>query len=394
MRSAEKVERFLRLRFGLEDDGILAKPVPFRLADDKTGIDIEGWQTSVYHPALEALALRSRHHGLIVAPNTYLSSFAYNLIASWDYYFDGNEHWKTDPAHRLARALRLHFKKFFAEQILRRTHNLFGIAIFLETLLYEEEIMYPVLAKIAGAHFALEKASHPSKEQLQVIANWMTGLVLRHELGHVFDDEIDNFRDAVLRKLAESVEKLGKVWGEHPENSDEFLCDAFAVAMTLQHPEGCLSREEAYRLTILGFAAFAALHALDLSAHVTAKESPGKTEDPDRGNVLSSMTGASYSIGAFEKLQRDRAQAVRLLVEAMAEAGGAQVYGSEGRFQIPPTIVEDFETFLPTIVEGTDLRVRGKCEMLARALHGHQEGINYLVWRSKTYSGGAVETSD
>lgn len=387
MTTAKDIEQLLRHRLNFKDIKILAEAVGFDLQAPELGIDLRGWQTSIYHPVFDPVVMESKHHGVVLASNTYLSSFTYNLVAAWDYYFDGTVAWKTDPGHPLAKALRMNCKKFFAEQILRRTYNLFGIAILLETLLYEEEIMYPVLAASAGSRQKLTSLPHPSAEELSGIASWMTGLVLHHELGHIVHRKMPDFRSQLLEDFPESARQLTQMWDVHQGSAEEFECDAFAVGMGLRGATTGLSDAEKYRLTILGFAVFAALHALDLSAAATAKDAPAETEDPGRMNIRQTMGGGSYVIGTYPKLQRDRAQAVRLLVEAMAQGEQIDVYAGEGRFNIPATIVEDLERFLPTIIEGTDIRLRGKCEMMARALHGYKEGIEYLVWRSKTYTG-------
>lgn len=386
MTTAADIDRLLRHLLSNHDLKILATPVPFELQAAELNLDIRGWQTSVYHPVFDAVVLRSKQHGVVLAQNTYLASFAYNLIAAWDHYYDGTDAWRCDVSHALGKALRMNFKKFLAEQILRRTHNLFGIAILLETLLYEEAIMYPVLAATRGDHLAADNRKHATREELTAIANATTGLVLNHELGHLVRDKVPDFRKRLLEELPPGVDGLATIWDRHDGLAEEFECDAFAVGMVIRALEEKLSRQEAYRLTILGFAIFAALHALDLSAQATAIDSPAEHEAPERDNYLDSMSGASFQIGPCPPLQTDRAYAVRLLVEMVADANGVDLYEPAGRFQLSKTFTQDLEAFLPTIIEGTDNRLRGKCEMIARALHGHSEGIDYLAWRSKSYS--------
>lgn len=393
--TAADVAQLVRHRLAFRDVRLLAEPVPFHLRVDELGVDLAGWQTSVYHEAFDPVTLQSKRHGLILVPNTYLSSFAYNVVAAWHHYADGSRAWTSDPDHPLARALRFNLKKFYAEQILRRTHNLFGIAVFLETLLYEEAVMYPVLAAVGGPQFA-DTPAGLTAEELNVISGWLTRLVFTHEVGHVVHD--DHFRDRLLENLPSKAHSLAGLWDAYGPAAEEFECDALAVAMALAPEAVKVPLVEACRLTLLGFTAFAALHTLDLSAKATAANSPASSEDSERGNVLSSMSGASYTIETVPALQRDRAYAVRRLVELIAEDRAVDLYShtwpdvagdphaANGRFPISPTLMDDMEEFLPTIIEGTDPRVRGKCEMLARALHGHPEGIDYLAWRSKTFS--------
>ena len=98
------------------------------------GIELKGSQLSIYHPAFDAWVSRSKKLGVILAENTYLSSFAYNMGAVWLKH--GHEHslLNNQDSCLLARLMRYNFKKFFAEQILRRTHNIFGIGDILGDL--------------------------------------------------------------------------------------------------------------------------------------------------------------------------------------------------------------------------------------------------------------------
>jgi hypothetical protein len=79
---------------------------------------------------------------LILIHNSYLSSFAYNLLLCWFHCLRLGD--QKDSQLNLSRLLKHNFKKYFAEQLLSANNNAFSRALFLETLLYEQAWMIPV----------------------------------------------------------------------------------------------------------------------------------------------------------------------------------------------------------------------------------------------------------
>ena len=125
------------LRPSLRDD-FLSVGTAFDYDIAELGFRLKGIQCSIYDEALDAVLYRSKRLGQIVANNTYLSSFAYNIAVVWMSYGAQYERLAAREECELTSLLRYNLKKFFAEQLLNRTSSVFARAIFLETLLYEE----------------------------------------------------------------------------------------------------------------------------------------------------------------------------------------------------------------------------------------------------------------
>ena len=342
------------------------------------GIELKGSQLSIYHPAFDAMVLRSKKLGVILAENTYLSSFAYNIGAVWLKH--GHEHslLNNQDSCSLARLMRYNFKKFFAEQILHRTHNIFGIGIFLETLLYEEAEMRTILAS--------DQISAIDRQHLDAIARLMTSLILFHETAHIYRDRIPKFKNAIFKDAPKECMDIAAEWDNLPEAvAIELECDAFSTLMMSWQTFQPLDIKSIFRFVVLGFALFAALQSLDRSAAETATRYPASAEDSRRDNILNDMAGAEFVVGKDEFMLY-RAAAVARLVEILARHEKVQLYDEGGTPCLPSNIVQLLGDFIPDIVTATHPSYRGMCEMVARALHGHDDGINYLLWRSKKFT--------
>ena len=97
------------------------------------------------------------------------------------------------------------------------------------------------------------------------------------------------------------------------------------------------------------------------------------------------MAGAEFAVGKDEFMLY-RAAAVARLVEILARREKVQLYDEGGAPCLPSNIVQLLGNFILDIVTATHPSYRGMCEMVARALHGHDDGINYLLWRSKKFT--------
>src|SRR5215217_3235685 len=112
---------------------------------------------SLYHEQIESKHIETAQDVIIIS-NSYLTSFAYNLVLSWIYeYREGRIDGST-----INPLIKYNFKKFFAEQLYHNVNNVFSRAVFLETLLYEQQIMIPVFARTADDNEWNSIAEHVS----------------------------------------------------------------------------------------------------------------------------------------------------------------------------------------------------------------------------------------
>ncbi|MGH8559284.1 MAG: hypothetical protein ACRESZ_17920 [Methylococcales bacterium] len=365
---------FVRKQIPNVEDFFLSEAIHFNYPIPELEFDLTGHQLSIYTEVWDAKMFRSRHHGNIIVNNTYLSSFAYNIAAVWVHHGDEYEHLKSNKDCKLVQLLAYNLKKFFAEQIMRRSNCVFGSAIFLETLLYEEHLMVPVI-----------KAADDN-EKLSALYNYfqnlMSSLLLFHEVGHI----VRNKRNDMLKLMQQDIamEEFGSFWsGYHDKLQIEFECDAFAVLSLIRQRE-LTSLEMSLKIIAFAFVVFAVMSSIDKSAEATAIQTPSSSEE-DLDNVLGDMAGANFSVG-IDKLAVVRAQSVQLIVKSVAKQNNIKLFEPHSDFLLYDDMAEVLTQFSLNIITRDNPPYRGKCEMLARALRGNPRGMRYLRLRSKKFS--------
>jgi hypothetical protein len=365
---------FVRKQIPNIEDFFLSEAIPFYYPISELGFDLTGHQLSIYTEVWDAKMFRSRHHGNIIVNNTYLSSFAYNIAAVWVHHGSEYEQLKRKEDCQLVRLLTYNLKKFFAEQIMRRSNCVFGSAIFLETLLYEEHLMVPVI-KAADDN---EKMSALYND----FQNLMSSLLLFHEIGHIVRDKRNDMLQLMQQDVA--MERLGNFWSHyHDKLQIEFECDAFA-ALSLIRQRGLISLEMSLKIIAFAFVIFAVMSSIDKSAEATAIQTPSSSEE-DLDNVLSDMAGADFSVG-IDELAVARAQSVQLIVKSVAEQNNINLFEPHSDLLLYDDMAEVLTQFSLNIITRDNPPYRGKCEMLARALRGNPRGMRYLRLRSKKFS--------
>jgi len=361
------------------EEFFLSEAIPFDYLISDPEWDFEfklaGHQLSIYTEVWDAKRIRTKHQGIIIVNNSYLSSFAYNIAAVWVNYAHEYDQLKGNEDCQLARLLTYNLKKFFAEQIMRRSDCVFGSAIFLETLLYEEDLMVPVI-KDADNNERIRTLYHE-------LESLMSSLLLFHEIGHMVKD---NLKEKMLPLMQQDagLEMLGSYWSYYPDTQKvEFECDAFAVLSFIEQRKH-LPLETNLRGVIFAFAVFAVLSSLDKSAEATAKQTPSSSEE-DLDNFFNDMLGADFLSGTDELLKA-RAYSVKFICECVAEQNGIKLFEPCNDLLIHNDIIDVLLSFSLNIITRHNPPYRGKCEMLARALRGNPRGMRYLRLRSKKYS--------
>ncbi len=367
---------FVRNRIPNVEEFFLSEAIGFDYPIPELGFDLTGHQLSIYTEVWDAKMFRSRHHGNIIVNNTYLSSFAYNIAAVWAYYGHEYDQLKRNEDCQLVRLLTYNLKKFFAEQIMRRSNCVFGAAIFLETLFYEEHLMVPVI----------KAADDNEKIRMfyDALQNLMSSLLLFHEIGHIVRDKRNDMLE-LMQQDSDGMEMLGSYWSRYADQQQiEFECDAFAV-LTLIRQMKHLSLETSLRGVIFAFAVFAVMSGLDKSAEATAKQTPSSLNSEDLDDIFNDMAGADFSVG-IDKFFVARAHSVQLVAKHIAEQNGIELFESCDDLPLYEDIIDVLSQFSLDIVTRDNPPYRGKCEMLARALRGNPRGMRYLKLRSKKFS--------
>jgi hypothetical protein len=314
-----------------------------------------------------------------------LGSFAYNLLTCWLQTHTQNLQIEAREA-RLSQLLRHNFKKFYAEQLLRRLNNCFSRAILLETLLFEQQMMIPV--------FAARETDALLDARVTAAASLMTGLTANHEIGHYFCENYDGFWSEFLVSQPPALCQ----WFEqrcitYPHSFvDELKCDWIAWHSILQQPSSALSREEILRGIVFGFAAFAVLYSLDKSAVATTDEQSKRPDGVDLRSLKKHHHDETYIVGRDLDFM-ERAAVVRELASLYAAEEGLTLFTDETTFPLPADILERLLDNLDMIMDSYDSNARSMSMLVAESLHGHSLGTEYLYLRSKVFASNRAELS-
>ena len=234
------------------------------------------------------------------------------------------------------------------------------------------------------------------------LATLMGTLQSRHELAHYFlhrDPALwrqlsDLFDGALAPVLERITADYGKAFAE------EVLCDAFAAHVTLEDNEEPLSRyDRATRRRMIAFHAllFADLVSLSRSAQATADQVHKDEERIDLASEKRQREAFSYSQGRVADLDV-RADTLINLLATDGEQHGEPLFGDNGGFPLSSKdtqlLKRAFERFGDEIplrggsLSGTDAQQRGLSQLIAESLKGHQDGVEFLLWRSKKFHVG------
>lgn len=334
---------------------------------------------ALYDEQIDANLIK-RKGELIIIENSYLPSFGYNLLICWLY-----TRQQTGPIQSgvLNQLLKHNFKKYFAEQLLRYRNNIFSRAILLETLLYEQALMVPV--------FEAKTQDSALNLQADLGSKLMSSLVSFHELGHFFLnhnrqtwDELLLEHQAVLDGLAASVQER-----HSPEFFEEFQCDVIAIISCLkQYGEGS-ERKWCLRSIAFGFAVFAVLTSLNISAKHTNELNKDVADIVDFGGLKKYELLYDYAVG-IDKPFIERARLAIEFCQVIATNDGLELFGEDDLMPLPATILEDLLAISDTIMESDDANSRAMSRLVAEALHTHQAGIDFLYMRSKVFVGATA----
>ncbi len=319
--------------------------------------------------------------GLVIVDNSYLSSFANNLMTCW--FVCATKHTGLD----LPGLLKHNFKKFFAEQLLSKANRRISRALFLETLLYEQKQMAPVFAA---------KAATPELARLaDVSAEIISSLVRFHELGHYFFKKHPNrwhevfepFGD-VVRPFVEQVKRTRTA-----RISEEFECDVVAIIGCLTQFEGMIGTEFCLRAVVFGFASFSGLFSLTKSAAETASMENRVVECIDFESIQKSHFDYRFNLLLDEDFIERALLAIELCCR-LADRQGVKIWETGGAFPLQPSLLSDLLKAVGNIVESEDANARETALLVATALHDHPQGLDFLFLRSRTFRFGSDREAD
>jgi hypothetical protein len=333
------------------------------------------YYASVYDEAIDA-NLYETDHGYVLIENSYIASFAYNLFFCWLYCKDKNA--SVEELHDL---LAHNLKKLCAEQLYRRDNTVSSRALLLETLLYEERKMLAVFAT---------KQTNPGLAELAWTAGSgvMLFLLTQHEFGHYNRKTKRTVWDAYLQSGPELIGDV--IWRvEHEYSSEfqiEFKCDLFAVYSCLRQYENLKGATFALRAIAFAYAAYAAMYSVAATAEQTSRLWEQEGDEEVVFQDISKYPTVEVPIQlAIDRQFLNRALLIVEVCEKIAADRGLLLYGDEAPLVLTPNIVETLMTLVPRVFECDDDHTRQMSRLVARAFHSHEQGIEYLYLRSKTF---------
>ncbi len=335
----------------------------------------EGFYTAnLYDENIDSNMITTRD-GRVMIQNTYIASFAYNLFLCWL-----GCHRRPAAIAPRDRLLGHNFKKFFAEQIYRKANRIPARALLLETLLYEQTMMVDV--------FALKDKEPRLSADADAAAGLMSFALSMHELGHYYlatkpelwpelaasePDTIGPLYDRVVRK-------------HEAEFAVEFQCDVHAVIGCLRQYEAHGGAAFALRAIVFAFAAYAAMYSAVATAAATAALWNAEPEEQIDFLDIAPMPYVEHDTAwAIDRPFLARALLVAELCAGLAAKRGIALFGDDDPFPLPATIVPDLSAYVGKVFDCADANARRLSNLVAQAMTGHDQGMEYLYLRSKVF---------
>lgn len=325
----------------------------------------------------------SLKHGPVMIQNTYISSFAYNLLLCW--LFTPNAVSDSGQYNLRNRLVSINFKKFFAEQLYRVTNRVPSRSLLIESLIFESDEMRPIFdRKAVDSEFA-DAADHA--------VGLMSHLLTMHELAHHCEAVIPNFWEEFLQ---EHTDTIGDVYefakaAFEPKIVAEFLCDAFAVVFGVRE-YAARGKKFAIRVAAFSFASYAAMYTATASAEATASLWHQTYSDELDFTSIEPMPHVDHDVvWQIDQPFLTRARLVILLCQKLAEKEGTELFGSDEPFDLAEDIVHRMSMFIETVFDTENDTARRMSNLLAQAFTGHEKGMEYLYLRSKVFTSNRPE---
>ncbi|RVT87161.1 hypothetical protein DXV76_03480 [Rhodobacteraceae bacterium CCMM004] len=318
----------------------------------------------------------TRYGYSFVLSNGFLQSHIYNLALS--------NIVLRDDLGRLERAFRYNCKKFYAECCLGAGNCFIGRALLLETLLFEQNVMLDVFDK-ADTDLAGK------------IANAMTSILNLHEMNHYFADRLGAAWETELRTLNSGRMGVRLDRWARTYRSDlivEMACDAVAISGLISNIGGTgdgLDPTTRARIAAFCFLSFRELAALERSGQEAARRALHEDSEIPLGSEYRRRGAPNVPLGRLPDMEARCVEALRTIAE---ELPSGDLYGLDGMFplheRMDALLRRAFDGVHATVDDGglTTAHQRGLIQIVAEAMHGHDEGTQHLLWRSKTFTVG------
>lgn len=247
----------------------------------------------------------------------------------------------------------------------------------METLVFEEPIMLPVFEEKDKDSDLAKKAVNGS--------SIMSNLVMFHEFGHLALEENPNSWNEVEQSYFADISNMfSNISYERQGFITELKCDVFGLVFTISQHKDEMGFEECLKAIVFGLASFAVMVSLVESAKVSAKLPENTNEEIDLNSIQSGHYDYKYEL-AINKEFIERMKLMIQLCEDIATSNNMDIY-SDNAFGLTVTMMTDLFNIADIMFDTKDENASKKSLMLARALHNHREGMEYLYLNSRKFT--------
>lgn len=344
--------------------------------DESAGLTRSFFAAYVYDENVSSDYIESNRKDLVLVCNSYISSFAYNLLLCSLYCQE------TGRPERLDELLEHNLRKFFAEQAYRHCRRLPARGLVLWAL-FESDLMNPLI------DFAQEQ--RPFGETVDVATSLMNSLLDTHELGHYFVRNVDQAWEEFILSQHPAIRSLFEAGcGQlSSAEAEEYKCDLMAVTKGYDLYRDRLGASLALKAIAYGYSAYSAMYALSASAEETARsweELPEVSLDLATVGPLAHVDYDWYWVPNPDFGRRARF-AVDLCVK-LGRLDGIDIVRDKATLPISSSIVEDMESVAYRCLSTGRPFARTMGDLVGRSLAGHADGMDFLYLRSKKFRFG------
>ncbi|MBO6516091.1 MAG: hypothetical protein JJ975_06040 [Bacteroidia bacterium] len=310
-----------------------------------------------------------------VVENTYLPSFCNDIFSCWLYHM--NQGRTTD----FQNVLSYNFKKYYAEQLYWRCSSNFSRAIFLETLLYEQDQMVPIVNELSK--------SVKTRSYSELSVSIATSLISLHELAHLYLNSENKLWASLNQEygqiIAPMYDDVKSNYGD--AFATEIRCDMFAILMSVKLLERDWDMADILNIIIYHSNSFGLFYSLGRSAKVTYDQNRKnwESEKVDFTSIDPYDSNDVYSI-VPDKTMVLRSQLMISFCERIAQKSKAKIYDQNPQLPLSKQLLIQYVGVVDRMMEPKNPMARNMALLCARAFHDHPKGMDYLLLRSKKFN--------
>ena len=312
----------------------------------------------------------------VVMHNTYLSSFVYNLSNCWLFGINREEQ-NSEPS--LNWLLTYNLKKFYSEQLYQVKNCVLSRALLLETLLFGQRHMIPVVEA------AMNDPNYNSISALN--QNIAFSILSHHELAHhllkhnegiweVFSEQNKQVMKPLFPIIAQSI----------PSLQEEIKCDLFSFILNLEKMRETQPLPLLLNLFVFNYAAIFVMYSLKSSAEKSINDNTQYIKAHKVDFTSTQRGDIPYELSFIpDKGMLERCRLMIDICSHIALLNDVTIFEQVPAFPISEQIIDQLASLVDNILD-FDLNDRGIAKLVAESLEGHPQGMDYLYLNSRQFT--------